>query len=57
MESLIKEKFIWRGYKLDTESYGWTVECESPLELFHEKSNSRATGIAAGLVLMIYWRN
>jgi len=30
---------------------GWTVECESPFEIFHAESGSRATRDAADLVL------
>jgi hypothetical protein len=30
---------------------GWIVECENPFELWHEETNSKATGIAADLVL------
>ncbi len=30
---------------------GWTVECESPFEIRHEETGSRATGCAAELVL------
>jgi hypothetical protein len=30
---------------------GWEVECESPLELWHSETGSRASGIAARMVL------
>jgi endonuclease III len=33
------------------EANGWTVECESPLEIRHEESESFATGTAAYFVL------
>jgi hypothetical protein len=33
------------------ENEGWIVECESPLEISHEESNSISTGMAAELVI------
>jgi hypothetical protein len=33
------------------EANGWTVECESPLEIRHEETESFATGAAAYFVL------
>ena len=33
------------------EEYGWTVECELPLEIRHEESGSFASGLAAKIVL------
>jgi len=33
------------------EEAGWVVECESPFELWHEASESRATNQAAIIVL------
>ena len=32
------------------EKLGWTIECESPYEIYHEESNSLATGMAAQIV-------
>jgi len=32
------------------EKLGWIVECESPFEIYHEESNSKATGQAAQIV-------
>ena len=32
------------------ESYGWIIDCESPLEISHE-FGSRATGIAVSCVI------
>ncbi len=29
------------------EDAGWFIECESPLEIYHPETNSRATGLAA----------
>jgi len=37
--------------KSPIEKLGWVIECESPLEIYHEESNSRATGIAAQIVI------
>lgn len=31
--------------------HGWTLECESPLEIRHESSNSFASGYAAALIV------
>lgn len=33
------------------ESNGWEIECESPFEIYHSESNSKATGMAARIVL------
>ena len=33
------------------EDEGWIVECQSPFELYHKETNSRATGYAAEIVL------
>lgn len=33
------------------EAHGWTVVKDDPLELFHEDSQSRATGMAARIIL------
>lgn len=33
------------------EANGWTLECESPLEIRHDISGSFASGLAARLVL------
>jgi hypothetical protein len=33
------------------ESNGWEIECESPFEIFHAETNSKATGMAARIVL------
>jgi len=33
------------------EEEGWLIESESPLELYHDESNSVATGIAAEIVI------
>ena len=33
------------------EDEGWIVECQSPFEIYHEETNSRATGYAAEIVL------
>lgn len=33
------------------EKYGWIVECESPLEIYHEETNSKATGVAAQIII------
>lgn len=30
---------------------GWDVECESPFEIYHQETNSKATGMAARIVL------
>lgn len=36
------------------EEEGWIVECESPLEIFHEETESRANGYAAEIVIEYY---
>mgnify|MGYP001176913553 CR=1 FL=1 len=33
------------------EKEGWIVECQSPFEIYHEETNSRATGYAAEIIL------
>ena len=33
------------------ENNGWQVECFSPFEIYHGESNSRATNLAANMVL------
>jgi len=33
------------------EKEGWMVECQSPFEIYHEETNSRATGYAAEIIL------
>jgi hypothetical protein len=36
------------------EKYGWIIECEFPLELYHEMTNSKATGLGAYIVYNYY---
>jgi len=36
------------------ESQGWIVACESPFEIENEEYESRATGLAADIVLTFY---
>ena len=33
------------------EIYGWKIECELPLEIYHKDSHSRATNMAAKMVI------
>jgi hypothetical protein len=35
------------------EDQGWVVECESPLEIKHEESNSYATNVAAEMLIQL----
>jgi len=39
------------------ERNGWVIECESPVEVYHPESNSRATGIAVDFVVMFCEEN
>lgn len=33
------------------EENGWIIECEHPLEIYHEESNSKATNMAAKVII------
>jgi hypothetical protein len=46
------EEFVmYDKERLILKNYGWEFECCMPLELYHEESNSKATGIAGKLVI------
>lgn len=33
------------------ENDGWIIECHNPKEIYHEETNSKATGIAVDIVI------